>query len=368
MFVGALVLLAAALAQAGTIRDNRSDAQYTSLASQSTFAGVGEFQWQESGGSYLASGCLINSQWVLTAAHVVSGITSGNIGTMTFTVGGAIYHVSEVYYNSGWNGSTTHGYDMGLAKLDSGVSGITPAFVYTGTAERYQITTIVGYGMTGTGLTGATQDAGTKRAGTNVIGLGSVLNSISWTGGGNDTMIVADFDQPGATGDPTVNLAVPTDLEYCAASGDSGGGWFLQAGGEEYLAGVTSFLDHNPANLRNAMYGDICGATRISSFLDWISLYTTYTFPVAGDANFDQRVEGGDLAILGGNWAKSVTGGKAAGDFNLDGRVDGGDLALLGGNWGYGVSGAPLPEPATWSLVALGLALGLARRGRQLSP
>lgn len=365
--VCALVLLAAASAQAGTIRDDRSDGQYTSLASESAFAGVGEFQWQQSGVDYLASGGLINTQWVLTAAHVVSGITPGNIGTMTFTVGGNTYHVSGTYYDSAWDGNTSHGHDIGLVKLDSVVSGITPACLYTGTDERYQITTIVGYGQTGTGLTGAVLAAGTKRAGTNVIGLGSVLNLIPWTSGGNDAMVVADFDQPGATGDPTVDLAVPTDLEYCAASGDSGGGWFIEVDGEEYLAGVTSFLAHNPANPRDAMYGDICGATRVSSYLDWISLYTTYAIPVVGDATFDNCVDGGDLALMGGNWMRSVTGGKAAGDFNLDGLVNGSDLALMGGNWGYGTTGAPLPEPTTLSLMVfgLGLALGLGRRCRR---
>ncbi len=365
LFVCALVLLAAVWAQGGTIRDDRTDSEYTDLADELVYASVGEFQWVQSGRDYLASGALLNNQWVLTAAHVVSGINPGNIRTMTFTLGDTTYHAAETYYHSGWTGSTSNGNDIGLVKLDSIVSNVTPAYLYTGTDENHQITTVVGYGRTGTGLTGAVLDAGTKRAGTNVIGLGSALNSIPWSGGGNDDMVVADFDSPGATGDPTVDLAVPTDLEYCAAPGDSGGGWFIESEGETYLAGVTSFLVSRPGNLQDAMYGDIFGATRVSSYLDWITLYTTYWIFVEGDTNGDGRVDAGDLAILGGNWMGSATSGRVAGDLNLDGLVNAGDLAIMGGNWGYGTTGAPLPEPATASLVALGLALVMARRTRR---
>lgn len=362
-----IAMLAGAVpVQAGTIRADRTDSQYTSLAGELLYASVGKFQWAESGSSYLASGVLINNQWVLTAAHVVADITSGNIGTMTFALGGTTYHASATYYNSGWTGDVNTGYDIGLVKLSTTVNYVTPAYLYTDADEGRDITTIVGYGKTGTGLTGATQAAGTKRAGTNVIGLGSALNNISWTGGGNDTMIVADFDSPGATGDPTVNLAVPTDLEYCAASGDSGGGWFIVgADGETYLAGVSSFLLQNPANPVAGMYGDIVGGTRVSSYLDWITSYTSYWTFVEGDTNGDGKVDGGDLAVLGGDWMDSISYGRVGGDLNLDGAVNGGDLAIMGGNWGYGVTATPLPEPGTLVFLAAGLALSLGRRNRR---
>lgn len=356
------VLLAAVPLQAGTIRDDRLDGQYTALANQQAFAAVGQFDWWERGRSYLASGTLINNQWVLTAAHVVSGIKPGNIGTMTFTVGGQSYHVSEAYVHAGWNKDVGNGNDIGLVRLSSVAAGITPAYLYSGTDESQKLATVVGYGVTGTGLTGATLPSGTKRAGTNVTALGSVLNGISWTGGGNDNMLVADFDQPGPTGDPTTDLAVPTDLEYCGAPGDSGGSWFIQRNGLEYLAGVTSFLCSYPGNPQDAMYGDIFGSTRVSSYLSWVRQHTTYDLSVPGDANIDGRVDYLDLGVLASNYRLEGKSWPEA-DFNGDTLVDYLDLGLLASNYRFGTGAGPVPEPASLSLLALGVLAATRRAG-----
>jgi hypothetical protein len=47
------------------------------------------------------------------------------------------------------------------------------------------------------------------------------------------------------------------------------------------------------------------------------------------DIDGDGSVNGGDLALLLGNW-----GGTGTGDIDRDGTVTGGDLALLLGDWG----------------------------------
>ncbi|MCJ7544330.1 MAG: PEP-CTERM sorting domain-containing protein [Phycisphaerae bacterium] len=92
-----------------------------------------------------------------------------------------------------------------------------------------------------------------------------------------------------------------------------------------------------------------------------------YTY---GDANGDHKVDGTDLALMGGAWLKTgQTWGTCEFSGDLSGLVDGSDLALLGGNWMW-VKPSPtapspdvaLPEPATLALLALGGTVLVRRR------
>ena len=359
---GVAWLLAGAAAPGGTIRADVPDSAYRDLAAQSSYATVGSLRWTENGASMIASGTLINDQWVLTAAHVTQEINSSNIGGLTFNVGGTSYHAAETLYNNAWDGDVNNGHDLGLVKLDAPITDLEPARLYLGRGENLQIGTVVGFGVSGTGLTGAVSAAGTKRAGTNVLGLGSALNNIPWSGGGDDTMLVADFDAPvaGATGDPTLDLSLPTSLEFCAAPGDSGGGWFVQSGGQNYLAGVTSFLLSNPQNGGQAMYGDIFGASRVSSYLDWI---------------WDNAVRGGDLnsdgAVNSLDIAPFVQRLTAAaydieGDLNRDGLLNSLDISkfvqAIAGTAGAVATAMAVPEPMAAVVIAAGALMLIRRR------
>ncbi|MEM8783415.1 MAG: PQQ-dependent sugar dehydrogenase [Planctomycetota bacterium] len=84
-----------------------------------------------------------------------------------------------------------------------------------------------------------------------------------------------------------------------------------------------------------------------------------------GDANFDGRVEQGDLNAVLNNWGATGVG-YALGDLNGSGSVEQGDLNLVLNNWGDAAApdlrGFAVPEPGLAALGAALLGIGLRRR------
>ena len=147
-------LVAGQPGRAGTIRHDRDDLLYTDLAALAEFEPVGMLK--NNGELGLYSGTLVKPQWVLTAAHAVTNPTPT---TGTFDVGGSQYTADQWIAHPQWTGVLGRGVDLALIHLTAPVSGITPATLYTGSAEFNKAATIVGFGLTGTGLTGSTPDS-----------------------------------------------------------------------------------------------------------------------------------------------------------------------------------------------------------------
>jgi secreted trypsin-like serine protease len=289
-----------AAVRAGVIRDDVNDSLYTSLAAQSVYDSVGFLRWNEGASGYIASGTLISSEWVLTAGHVVGGTNNYGAGVSGMFFGlGSVYSgtgiaATEWIPYAGWsssNGDVWAGVDLGLVRLSQPITTVTPALLDFRTPLLGLLGTSVGYGRSGIGSGGMSTPAGTKRAGQNMIDARGGMVTTMGSGtlldldGISPTVLFQDFDHPT---DPVASLmgsVTPVAQEYLIASGDSGGGLFIDVGGVTKLVGVNSFLASLPypwdTTGAKADYGDLAGVVSVQSFENWIFTMTGVPEPSA---------------------------------------------------------------------------------------
>jgi len=189
-----------------------------------------------------AGGTLFAPQYVLVAAHSVADLPPGQL---TFTVGGTVYHVSNVYLHPRFeitSVGTDSANDIAILKLSQPVTGVTPAELYSLSVTEGDVLNLVGFGED----KGAKY--GTKRTGSTPAVDNVESSTFSWT----------------------MHSAFENDSD----PGDSGSPLFIRKNGIEYVAGIVS----GGTNVENG-FGDTSVNTRVDAYMSWITSITGVTGP-----------------------------------------------------------------------------------------
>ncbi len=202
----ACLLAGVTSAHAISIRADKSQALYEAQVDTAPFDASGSF------GGGAQSGTLIDSRWVLGAAH------AGPATTFTSSDGTTVNVAQRIVF-PGW--SSANGTDFALFELENPIGSTSIASLYQGNAAGIVGLTAVyaGSGFTGDGNNGQTGPRALL-AGTNII------NNI------DSNRAKSDFDDHNP---PTIGL---TELEMGLTDKDSGGGLFVDVGDGYVLAGV----------------------------------------------------------------------------------------------------------------------------------
>lgn len=229
----------------GTRDPNIPDHKYLEYAKDFVYIGklCGEYN---DGTKYCASAVAIDDNHILTAAHIVKNSKTCEL----ILDGDKKFNIQNIVYHKDFDKDTFGEADIAIGYSEKEFNLRFYPDLYDKEDEIGKLCCISGFGMTGTFRTGGNKFDNHRRAGSNIV------DDIT-----SNLLICSPSSE-------TANNR--TSLEFIIASGDSGGGLFIDG----KLAGINSCVlasDKNP----NSTYGDECGHTRISKFISWILAHKT---------------------------------------------------------------------------------------------
>lgn len=228
------------LSLAGTTDPNIADKKYVEYGEKFNYIGkiCGTYN---NGIKFCASAVAIDDHYILTAAHVVKDSKSCFV-----YFNDKEYCLNKVTLHKDFNEDKFGTADIAIGFSEQPFNIKNYPELYDQNDEVGKNCDICGYGFYGTFITGAKKYDNKKRAGSNMV---------------EDTY--ADLLICNASNNKDNNK---TGLEFLIASGDSGGGLFIN----KKLAGINSCImsvDKAPS----AKYNEESGHTRVSKFISWIN-------------------------------------------------------------------------------------------------